>query len=269
MPPTETETNKTDVKNGSKLKKRRIKGGEVAGTSATRLAYEYISDVEIYNRLMFQLAKTGKISKHYLIFKKMRASKSVTPNLNSYAAVLQTFGYQLEHKIDIESENTTGSEAKIGGDSADAKKQINTIRLSVERILWDIQKAKVKCFELYIYWHFYNSQRQKIVRQSRFYSIIFFRNLVLINFGGENENLSLFLVYKNLLLEKIIYFPRLIHFNNIFYIYRITRFKNLYFCFNLNFKLSLDDLSTSMNFSSEQQYYIKKVKTKIKNKKTN
>jgi pentatricopeptide repeat protein len=88
---------------------------------------EYISDVEIYNKLMFAYAQSGKTSKIHLIFKKMRSykdkTKEITPNLSSYTAALQSIGYQLRN------EDT----------DLDASKS----KLQVHRILMDIQRLGV------------------------------------------------------------------------------------------------------------------------------
>lgn len=114
--------------------------------------YEYLSDVEIYNRLMFELAKAGKTSKLYLMFRRMRSlesdvSRQIKPNLNSFAAVLHSLGYELENKI-----NSTFDEVKL--DETDTlsmkndEKLIAKIKLSVERIIWNIESEKVFYFYL-------------------------------------------------------------------------------------------------------------------------
>ncbi len=90
---------------------------------------EYLTDVEIFNKLMFEYAKIGKTSKIYLLFKKMRSveekSKQITPNINSYTAALQSIGYQFRSKI------------------YDDRKESSGLRLQVERIIWDIKKLGV------------------------------------------------------------------------------------------------------------------------------
>ncbi len=90
---------------------------------------EYLTDVEIFNKLMFEYAKLGKTSKIYLLFKKMRSvedkSKQITPNINSYTAALQSIGHQFRNQI------------------SDDKKEFSGLKLQVERILWDIKKLDV------------------------------------------------------------------------------------------------------------------------------
>ena len=85
-----------------------------------------ITDVEIYNKLMFTLAKTGQTHKIIRLFNKMKSSSSfgepIKPNLNSYVAAIQSIGYNLNTNPDLD---------------------INNARLTLERIIFDIGKAKV------------------------------------------------------------------------------------------------------------------------------
>jgi hypothetical protein len=115
--------------------------------------YEYIGDVEIYNRLMFELARTGKTSKIYLLFKKMRSptlpeSKRVDPNLNSYAAAFQSFGYQFHHRDASNGKKVVAMDETTSKNSQGMEKsiKINQIKLSVERIIWDLKKSNVNNF---------------------------------------------------------------------------------------------------------------------------
>jgi len=91
--------------------------------------HEYLTDVEIFNKLMFEYAKVGKTSKIYLLFKKMRfveeKSKQITPNINSYTAALQSIGHQFNNQ------------------TFEDKKEFSGLKLQVERIIWDIKKLKV------------------------------------------------------------------------------------------------------------------------------
>lgn len=111
--------------------------------------WEYISDVEIFNRVMFEVAKTGKVSRLYVLFRKMRSNKDrpITPNLNSYAAVLQAFGYQVENKDLVEVDQSEiinkDEQSIVGSSETNESKQLAIIRLGVERVLWDITKANV------------------------------------------------------------------------------------------------------------------------------
>lgn len=93
--------------------------------------YEFISDVEIFNRLMFELAKYGKTNQITEIFRKMRTNpdpaKQLRPNLNSFIAVIQSIGYELNN-------------------SSDDKKH----RLTLERVLYDIKKSNVNFFNFKI-----------------------------------------------------------------------------------------------------------------------
>jgi hypothetical protein len=95
--------------------------------------HQIISDIEIYNRLMFECAKLGQTSRINLLFKKIctNSSNKLRPNLNSYAAALQSFGFEVEH---------------LQPDQSLAK-----IRLKVERILWDIKKANVSFSSLHYF----------------------------------------------------------------------------------------------------------------------
>jgi hypothetical protein len=91
--------------------------------------YEYISDVRIFNRILTELAKTGKTSRMTFLFKTMRSctgDKEIQPNLTSYAAVLQSLGYELAEK----SATTTGSNT-------------TRVKLMVERVLHDMHKASL------------------------------------------------------------------------------------------------------------------------------
>lgn len=109
----------------------------------------YLTDVEIFNKIMFEYAKTGKTTKINLLFKKMHLisadpneTTSVTsssnqisttqetkpfktfiikPNMNSYTAALQSLGFELNSNA----------------------KDIYRIKLQVERIIWDMRKANL------------------------------------------------------------------------------------------------------------------------------
>lgn len=87
---------------------------------------KYITDVEIYNKLMFALAKTGSTNKIIRLFNKMRSKDSpggsIKPNLNSYVAALQSIGFNLNNNADLD---------------------LNSTRLSAERIIFDIVKSNV------------------------------------------------------------------------------------------------------------------------------
>lgn len=100
---------------------------------------------------MFEVAKTGKVSRLYVLFRKMRTNKSrpVTPNLNSYAAVLQAFGCRLENEIADEAADQMVVEEAMDQSAAQNKtnKSIAAIRLGIERVLWDIKKANVIYFK--------------------------------------------------------------------------------------------------------------------------
>jgi len=89
-------------------------------------SHQIINDIEIYNRLMFEFAKLGQTSRINLLFKKIctNSANKLRPNLNSYAAALQSLGYEVEN---LQPDQSLGK-----------------IRLKVERILWDIKKANVK-----------------------------------------------------------------------------------------------------------------------------
>ncbi len=105
--------------NGEVIKKKRLE------------PYEYISDVRVYNRLLAEFAKTGKTSRVTYLFKAMRlcaSEKAVQPNLSSYAAVLQSLGYELTEKS---STKTTAPASKA------------RLRLLVERVLHDMHKAEL------------------------------------------------------------------------------------------------------------------------------
>ena len=88
-----------------------------------------ISDVEIYNKIMFTLAKTGQTHKIIRLFNKMRTRTAsyepIQPNLNSYVAAIQSIGYNLNTNPNFDA---------------------NSARLSIERILFDVGKAKVTFF---------------------------------------------------------------------------------------------------------------------------
>lgn len=75
---------------------------------------------------MFALAKTGSTHKIIRLFTKMRSSNGagepIQPNLNSYAAAIQSIGFNLNSKSDFD---------------------VNNARLNIERILFDIKKANV------------------------------------------------------------------------------------------------------------------------------
>ncbi len=93
----------------------------------TKLKTNYcITDVEIYNKLMFTLAKTGQTHRIIRLFNKMKSSSAfnepIKPNLNSYVAAIQSIGYNLNTNPELD---------------------INSARLSIERIIFDIAKAKV------------------------------------------------------------------------------------------------------------------------------
>lgn len=92
--------------------------------------HEFITDVEVFNRLMFQLAQHGRTNQITNLFRTMRTStdekKQLKPNLNTYAAVIQSIGVQLE-KNNLE-------------------RKTNELRLTLERVLFDIQKSNVKFF---------------------------------------------------------------------------------------------------------------------------
>ena len=110
--------------------------------------YEYLSDVDIFNRVMFEVAKSGKVSRLYVLFRKMRTNKGrpVMPNLNSYAAVLQAYGYRIENQIVDEAADrhvmaATGGQMNSSRD--EVAKNLALIRLGVERVVWDIKKANV------------------------------------------------------------------------------------------------------------------------------
>ncbi|CAF0962023.1 unnamed protein product [Brachionus calyciflorus] len=87
--------------------------------------YEFISDIEIYNRLMFELAKKGKTSQITYLFKKMRtqddATRQIKPNLNTFIAVIQSIGHNIEHP--------------------GTSKKLKDLKLTLERVLFDIQKS--------------------------------------------------------------------------------------------------------------------------------
>jgi hypothetical protein len=90
-------------------------------------AQQIINDIEIYNRLMFEFAKLGQTNRINLLFKKIctNSANKLRPNLNSYAAALQSLGYEIEHLL--------------------SEQNLPKIRLKIERILWDIKKSNV-CF---------------------------------------------------------------------------------------------------------------------------
>lgn len=99
---------------------------------------------------MFEVAKTGKVSRLYVLFRKMRTNKGrpVMPNLNSYAAVLQAFGYRIENQVVDEAADRDVMAAASSGEmnsSSDevVAKNLASIRLGVERVVWDIKKANV------------------------------------------------------------------------------------------------------------------------------
>jgi pentatricopeptide repeat protein len=87
----------------------------------------YIEDVEIYNKLMFSLAKNGQTSKIIRLFDKMRSLKNSTeqslkPNLNSYVAAIQSIGHNL---------------------SNDKKLSVDKAHLILIRIMNDLRKSNV------------------------------------------------------------------------------------------------------------------------------
>ena len=84
--------------------------------------YKFISDVEVYNRLMFAMAKEARTEKIGRLFEKMRGNnpKPIEPNLDSYVAVLQSIGRQISL-------------------SPSAVPQ----RLAIERVLFDMNKSGV------------------------------------------------------------------------------------------------------------------------------
>lgn len=91
---------------------------------------EYLSDVEIFNKLMFAYARLGKTTKINLLFKKMSSAidkeKNIQPNLSPYTAALQSLGHQLTHQ-------------KFFDESNDLAK----LKLQVERVIWDIKKKNL------------------------------------------------------------------------------------------------------------------------------
>lgn len=87
----------------------------------------HIEDVEIYNKLMFSLAKNGQTSKIIRLFDKMRSLKSSTeqslkPNLNSYVAAIQSIGHNLNN---------------------DKKLSVDKAHLILIRIMNDLKKSNV------------------------------------------------------------------------------------------------------------------------------
>lgn len=95
--------------------------------TAKRPEYEFITDIEVFNRLMFELAKHGRTNQITNLFRRMRTSvdpkKQIKPNLNSYAAVIQSIGAQM--------------------DKNNFDRKLNELRLTLERVLFDIQKSSV------------------------------------------------------------------------------------------------------------------------------
>jgi hypothetical protein len=75
---------------------------------------------------MFTLAKTGQTHKIIRLFHKMKSSSSfdepIKPNLNSYVAAIQSIGYNLNTNPNLD---------------------VSSARLTLERIIFDIGKAKV------------------------------------------------------------------------------------------------------------------------------
>lgn len=98
--------------------------------------HESITDITIYNRLMFELAKQGRTSRIIQLFKTMRSFddnlvaankiKVLEPNLYSYAAVFQSLGFEL------------------------LRLHVNPVRvkLSVQRVFYDMQKSSLDVKDL-------------------------------------------------------------------------------------------------------------------------
>ena len=79
-----------------------------------------INDIEIYNKLMFTLAKRGKTANINGLLDKLR-NENLHPNLNTFAAALQSLGHNLNNSSD----------------------DLNLIRAQVEQTLDNISKANV------------------------------------------------------------------------------------------------------------------------------
>ncbi len=129
---------------------------------------------------MFEYAKQGKTTKINLLFKKMHLISNnstdtntnaivsepvqssaesvkkikIKPNMNSYAAALQSLGYELKTEIG-------------------KPREISRIRLQVERIIWDMRKANISLDALADNLHF-SSEQQSCIKSAL--------NLVLPNF---------------------------------------------------------------------------------------
>ncbi len=78
----------------------------------------YINDIEIYNKLMFALAKNGNTKQIMQLFNKLK-NMECEPNLNTYVAAIQSLGHNYCNNNDA------------------------SVRLRIERILIDLKKANV------------------------------------------------------------------------------------------------------------------------------
>ena len=145
---------------------------------------DYLTDVEIFNKLMFEYAKIGKTTKINLLFKKMHFISAdstdlitsdvvpissqtadqefkpfkIKPNMDSYAAALQSLGYEL--KILSTTRN------------------IYRVKLQVERILWDMRKANLS-IETLANNLLFSSEQQDCIKNAL--------NLVLPNFEFKDH----------------------------------------------------------------------------------
>lgn len=116
-----------DVCCNSNMLEKAIKYLNKLTENANRPEYEFITDIEVFNRLMFELAKHGRTNQITNLFRRMRtcedSKKQIKPNLNSYAAVIQSIGAQL--------------------DKSNLDRKFDELRLTLERVLFDIQKSTV------------------------------------------------------------------------------------------------------------------------------
>jgi hypothetical protein len=110
-------------------------------------AVRFISDVEIYNRLMLEYAKKGDTNSIRLLTNHMCTKEifKLKLNLNSYVVALQSLGYNLLEKEVKKNETNSSNENDYEkqNDKNDEKKELNKIRLQAQRILIDIHRAKV------------------------------------------------------------------------------------------------------------------------------
>ena len=125
---------------------------------------EYLTDIEIFNKLMFEYAKIGKTTKINLLFRKMHListesnQSKLMPNLNSYVAGLQSLGYELDKSIDDKS-------------------KISKIKLQTERLLWDMKKAGFS-LESLSKSNLFSSEQQNHIKLAL--------NLIIQDFGFKN-----------------------------------------------------------------------------------